>query len=106
MVNGTYYGTTSSTLFEYNLKEPSVTEFEAIVMAHIPNKLSNVRSHEIAKENISYEFLQTYSTMNDKTIRTNTFITKVDARTPMTHFTPGKGKNDLFCNKNFITICV
>ena len=82
--------------FEYNLNEPSVTEFEALVIAHIPNKMSSLQSHEIIKGNASSEFLNTYSTMFDETRRANRFITKVDARTPMTDFNPDKGNNYLF----------
>ena len=73
-----------------------MTEFEALVIAHIPNQMSNLQSHDIIKGNASSEFLKTYSTMMDKTDRSNRFITKIDARTPMTYFKPDKGKNDLF----------
>ena len=42
--------------------------------------------------------------MMDETNRSNRFITKIDARTPMTYFKPDKGKNDLFRKNIFITI--
>ena len=91
-VNDTFYGATNGTLFEYNIKEPSVTQFEALVTAYIPNKKMHLQSQEIIKRNASSEFLKTYSTMNDEITRANHFITKVDARTPMTNFTIS-GKN-------------
>ena len=94
LVNGTNYGATNGTLFEYNIEDPSVTQFEAFVIAYFPNKLSNVRSQQIAKENVSYENFKTHSPMNDDTRRSNRFSTKVDARTPMKNFTWDSGRND------------
>ena len=62
--------------------------------------MSNLQSHKIIKGTAKSEFLKTYSTMFDETTRANRFMTKVDARTPMTDFVPGKGKNIWLIDKN------
>ena len=88
-INGTNYGSTNGSSFEYNLKIPSVSQIEAFVYTYIPEKMSKLQELEIER-NRSYEFFKNYSARYNELTESspmiyNRFSTYVNARTPMTY---------------------